>query len=110
MTQKIIREGKIGKVGDKLKFVAKLNEVNVYTTSNRKGGLAFYYITEWTEEETGAVLKVIFEDYTSVGKAFKGYRPGNIGFLEATVVEHKKREHGEEYTTVLNRAKLESFF
>lgn len=110
MTQKIIREGKVGEVGEKIKFVAKLNEVNVYTTSNRKGGLALYYITEWTEEETGAALKVIFEDYTSVGKAFEGFKPGNIGFFEATVAEHKTREHSGEYTTVLNRAKLESFF
>lgn len=110
MTQQIVAEGKIGKIGDKIKFVAKLNEVFVYTTSNRKGGLARYYITEWTDEKTGNPLKVAFEDYTSVGKAFNGFKRGNIGFLEAKVVEHKKREIDNKPVTVLNRAKLESFF
>lgn len=104
MTQKIITEGKVGEVGDKIKFVAKLNDVFTGTTSDGKRGLALYYITEWIEEETGKVLKVIFEDYTSVGKAFQGFRVGNIGFLEATVSEHKENK------TVLIKAKLESFF
>ena len=104
MTQKIITEGKVGEIGDKIKFVAKLNNVFVGTTSDGKRGLALYYITEWIEEETGRVLKVFFEDYTSVGKAFQGFRVGNIGFLEATVKEYK------EDRTFLIRAKLESFF
>lgn len=110
MTQQIVIEGKVGKVGDKVKFVARLNEVFVYTTSDRKGGLARYYITEWTEEETGMPLSLAFEDYTSVGKAFKGFKKGNIGFLEAKVVEHKKHSVNKKNMTVLNRAKLESFF
>lgn len=110
MTQQIIAEGKVGKIGDKIKFVARLDEIFAFTTSDRKGGLARYYITEWTDEKTGMPLKVSFEDYTSVGKAFKGFKKGNIGFLEAKVVDYKKREKDNKMVTRLNRAKLESFF